>query len=636
MTSSTASFVSHSCDGIPLSDTKPSARSVLSFRHLSYQVSQKGGKSRALVDDVSVDVKSGELLAIMGPSGAGKSTLLDLMAFRKTSTSEAVVCLNGHQLDKERMYQLSAFVEQEDALLGVLTVRETVTYALRLHSPMLSRKEVNARVLRVLRALGLLSCMNQRIGTPISRGISGGQKRRVTAACAMVTFPRILFLDEVTSGLDSTSAREVVSAIRSLAVTEGIIVIATIHQPSLETLSQFTDLIFLARGQVCYSGTVNGLESFFEKWGKPVKKFSTPSEHAMNFLNDDFASSTSSVDVGSSMVAAFRRHYLSTVAPNDLNDPSSSYSVGKGKPHISSGLEGEDGREIGKAGVVRTLFWNTLVLCERSAVNYARNLLAYGVRAGMYAGMGLMLATIWIRLGTEDSTINDRLSVHFYSAAFLSFMSVAGIPSFLEERSVFYREKKNGLYSTLPFVLSNTLVNIPFLFACVVVFLVICYWAIGLHPGAPAFFRYLAFLYLTILAAESQVLIVGAVIPIFVAALAIASFLNGFWMSVGGYFIKARSLPRFWYYSFHFMDYQRYAFDLLSNSDLRGMTFKCSNGCECAYPSSTASLCTVSGDDVLRYLEIRDITYGKWIGIMVGINLVYRILLYIALRLRTK
>jgi len=114
----------------------------------------------------------------------------------------------------------------------------------------------------------------------------------------------------------------------------------------------------------------------------------------------------------------------------------------------------------------------------------------------------------------------------------------------LEERAVFYREKKNGLYGTLPFVLSNTLVNIPFLFFCTVIFVLICYWAIvgyfqniqlpcandmylifvkGLHHGGVAFFRFLAFLYLAILTAESQVLVIAALVPIFVAALAIGA-----------------------------------------------------------------------------------------------------------------
>ncbi|KAJ7691146.1 P-loop containing nucleoside triphosphate hydrolase protein [Mycena rosella] len=602
-------------------------------------------QGKLLVDDVSVTVKAGELLAIMGPSGAGITSATSLRTHRLTSFAPGKVKLNGVALNASTMQQMSTFVEQEDALLGVLTVRESVSYALRLqygdcsqcildltlvpftHSlPMLSRREVADRVNRVLTALGLQSCANQRIGTPISRGISGGQKRRVTAACAMVTFPRILLLDEVASGLDSTSAREVMSAIRTLAVAEGIIVIATIHQPSLETLAQFTDILLLAEGCTCFSGKVGELEGFLERWGHPVGKFTTPSDHAMNFLNEDFAETTGRES--SNSARAFREFYLSTKP--SLPDDAFNADLG--------GNFGGSATEHSRAGTLGTLFWNTMVLSERTTVNYSRNLLAYGVRAGMYAGMGLMLATIWIRLGTNDSTINDRLSVHFFSVAFLAFDARPHIRPFcwvlipaavLEERAVYYRETKNGLYSTLPFVLSNTLVNMPFLFISTLLFTLISYWAIGLHPGGAAFFRFLAFLYFAILAAESQMLIIAALLPIFVAALAIGAFVNGFWMSVGGYFIKARSLPRFWFFSFHYMDYQRYAFELLTNSDLRGLTFKCEstvNGaCVCAYPSSTPETCTVSGADVLNYLDIGDISYGAWAGIVIAITVIYRI-----------
>ncbi|KAI0789359.1 P-loop containing nucleoside triphosphate hydrolase protein [Abortiporus biennis] len=615
--------------------------SVLSFRHLNYEVPAKGGFKR-LVDDVSVDVRAGEMLAIMGPSGAGKSTLLDLMAFRKPVMEGASVTLNGRIVTPAMMHKISSFVEQDDALLGVLTVRESVTYALRLSLPNLPRAHVSSRVERVLTALGLQSCADQRIGTPIQRGISGGQKRRVTAACSMVTFPRILILDEVTSGLDSTAAREVLSAIRTLAESEGIIVLATIHQPSLSALAQFSKILFLSGGRPCWYGKVDELEPWFERWGFPVDQYSTAVEHAMNFLNNDFAGEgRSSADTEQSTRAPklkpsaneFRDYYLSTLGVKyDLNH------------HISPDAEKfQQEREVeeeeGKAGYLATMWWNTLVLSERCLLNYSRNLLAYGVRLGMYAGMGLMLATIWIRLGTSDSKINDRLSVHFYSVAFLAFMSVAGIPTFLEERAVYYRETKNGLYTTLPFILSNTFVNMPFLFICVLLFTLICYWAIGLHTGAVAFWRYLAFLYLAILAAETQVLIIASLIPIFVAALAIGAFMNGFWMSVGGYFIKARSLPRFWYFSFHFMDYQKYAFELLTNSDLRGVTFKCTtiiNGqCSCVYPTSTPQACTVSGEDVLNYLDIDGISYGKWAAILVCIIIIYRIVLFISLKVRS-
>ncbi|KAF8895949.1 P-loop containing nucleoside triphosphate hydrolase protein [Mucidula mucida] len=602
--------------------------SVLSYEHISFHT--KTGK--VLVDNVSVKVKAGHMLAIMGPSGAGKSTLLDIMSYRKPAEqhSGTLITLNDRIIHAKEMFRISCFVEQEDALLGVLTVHETVAYALRLHLPLLPKHAVNRRVRRVLSALGLQSCANQRIGTPIQRGISGGQKRRVTAACAMVTFPRILFLDEITSGLDSTAAREVMTAIRNLSVEEGMFVIATIHQPSLETLAQFSDLLLLAQGKVCYSGPADGLEAFFDRWGRPVPKFSTPAEHAMNFLNADFSGEASG---STADVDAFRTFYLthkrstSSFSGDEKFDPR---QFRRDVDHASEEISG-------KASPLSTIFWNTVVLSERTLFNYIRNLLAYGVRMGMYIGMGLMIATIWVRLGLADSTINDRLSVHFYSVAFLAFMSVAGIPSFLEERSVFYREKKNGLYTTLPFILSNTIVNVPFLFLCTLFFSLIMYWAVGLHPGARPFFRFLAFLLLAIMAAESQVLIIASLIPIFVAALAIGAFMNGFWMSVGGYFIKARSLPRFWYYSFHFMDYQKYAFELLTTSDLHGITFDCEKTGTHVLAHTRVQLrkhvqCLGKTSWTIRH---RKRIIWNWIGILVSIIFIYRAILYLSLRLRS-
>ncbi|KAF8877438.1 P-loop containing nucleoside triphosphate hydrolase protein [Infundibulicybe gibba] len=549
----------------------PSTGSVLSFSHLSYGVSLgKAEGTKLLVDDVSVQINAGELLAIMGPSGAGKSTLLDLMAFRKQPMDGASATLNGQPLDAGSMHKISMFVEQEDALLGVLTVRESISYALRLHLPLLSRKEVGDRVNRVLTALGLQSCADQRIGTAISRGISGGQKRRVTAACAMVTYPRILLLDEVTSGLDNTSAREVVSAIRSLAISEGIIVLATIHQPSLDTISQFTNVLFLGEGKVCFSGRVDELEGFFEQWGRPVRKFHTPAEHAMNFLNREF----SDVKEGYSSIDEMRSFYLS-IAPKSHASSSNGVAV----VEVSAGVE------YRRAGAVATLVWNTLVLAERSGLNYSRNLLAYGVRLAMYAGMGLMLATarfgFALEIRIQSSTIVFRfISLVWYSYALcLSLVSPA-----------------------------------------------------GLHPGGDAFFRFLGFLFLAILTAESQILVVAALLPIFIAALVVGAGMNGLWH-------QSAIPPRFWFYSFHYIDYQRYAFELLANSDFRGLTFKCNtiiNGaCACAYPTSTPETCTVSGADVLKYLDIGSISYGKWAAILFSINIIYRIALFFVLKRAT-
>jgi ABC-type multidrug transport system permease subunit len=248
----------------------------------------------------------------------------------------------------------------------------------------------------------------------------------------------------------------------------------------------------------------------------------------------------------------------------------------------------------------RKLLSTTTTLTRRNILNYRKNLLAHGILFAMYVGMGILLGTIWVNLAQNDSHIQDRLSVHFFSVAFLGFMSMAGIPSFLEERGVLHREQSNNLYGAAPFVLANTLFTIPFLFFCALIFAVIAYFAIGLHPGGVYFLRWLSFLYPRVLAAETQSLLTAAIVPIFVAALALAAFLNGFWMCTQDYFISTSSLPRFWYYWAHFINYETYAFALLVRTELVALQFPCDNNCQCSYPSNT---CSVSGSPVAEMSE---------------------------------
>lgn len=157
----------------------------------------------------------------MGPSGCGKTTLLNMLASRPTGagSTDGVVLVNGTEPSRAAFRQMSCFVEQEDALIGSLTVRETLMFASRLStsSGSLSSKERTRRVDGLLAAFGLSDQASTLIGTPIRKGISGGQKRRVGVASQLITSPKILFLDEPTSGLDSAASREVMSYLKSVA-----------------------------------------------------------------------------------------------------------------------------------------------------------------------------------------------------------------------------------------------------------------------------------------------------------------------------------------------------------------------------------------------------------------------------------
>jgi len=172
---------------------------TLHFNNISYRL--PSGKN--VLSHVTGTVRPGELLAIMGASGAGKSTLLDILA-RKAKTGQVTgdMYINGREVPDEEIFRrVVGYVDQEDTLLSTLTVYEAVLYSALLRLPReMSHQAKVYRTLETMNELGILGIKDSRIGDSGKRSISGGEKRRVSIACELVTGPSILFLDEPTSG----------------------------------------------------------------------------------------------------------------------------------------------------------------------------------------------------------------------------------------------------------------------------------------------------------------------------------------------------------------------------------------------------------------------------------------------------
>jgi len=158
----------------------------------------------------------------MGPSGCGKTTLLNFLASRPTGPSSSTsgkILVNGNPMDSRSLTLFhrttSRFVEQEDTMIGSLTVRETLHFASRLATASSSSERIS-RVEGLLDAFGLREQANTLVGTPLRKGISGGQKRRLGVASQLITGPKVLFLDEPTSGLDSVAGWEVMKYLRGV------------------------------------------------------------------------------------------------------------------------------------------------------------------------------------------------------------------------------------------------------------------------------------------------------------------------------------------------------------------------------------------------------------------------------------
>jgi ABC-type lipoprotein export system ATPase subunit len=177
-----------------LEDHIPAA---LQFSNLSYTLPN----GKRVLDSISGAVQPGEIMAVLGASGAGKSTFLDLLARKaKRGTVHGEILVNGRSVPSAEYRRVVGFVDQEDTLMGTLTVYETVLYSALLRLPKdMSFEDKRLRTLETMHELGILGIRDSRIGESGQRSISGGEKRRVSIACELVTSPSILFLDEPTS-----------------------------------------------------------------------------------------------------------------------------------------------------------------------------------------------------------------------------------------------------------------------------------------------------------------------------------------------------------------------------------------------------------------------------------------------------
>jgi len=299
-------------------------------------------------------------------------------------------------------------------------------------------------------------------------------------------------------------------------------------------------------------------------------------------------------------------------------------------------------KAVFKSGKYPTsLVYQTWVLLTRIWVNSYRDLGIYWVRVVMYLMMALLLGSNYSYLAnTEQVRIQDRISVLFFSVAFLCFMSVAAIPAFIQERLIFERERASGTYRVSSYVLANTLIGLPFVLLITLTFTTVAYWWVPLNEDGPArFFWFLLILYTALYVAESMMILISAIVPYFIIALAIGSFANGFFMLVQGYFLRKDHIVRGWIWG-HYISYQKYSFEAMLKNEFRSnYVYNCDTTvqpCFCFYQPSNQSACTFTGPDILREYGYQDVSIINWWGVLVGMIGCLRIMFYIILRCKAK
>jgi ABC-type multidrug transport system ATPase subunit len=266
---------------------KRASASCLRFEDIAFTVKTKKGP-KTILRDLSATVKSGDVLAVLGPSGAGKTTLMNvltLQSFGGVATGTAT--LNDTPLSLNMFVKHCAVVTQQDFHWAFLTCREVLAYSLDLYGGVSAGDKV-ARIDEILSQLGLMSCADTKVGNEFMRGLSGGQKRRLSIGIALLKTPTVIFMDEPTSGLDAAAAASIMKFTKELAVSANVVTICTIHQPSAAVLAGFDQVMLLSQGRCAYRGLAADAEGYFEGIGFKMPAQMNPAEYMLEVVNSDF------------------------------------------------------------------------------------------------------------------------------------------------------------------------------------------------------------------------------------------------------------------------------------------------------------------------------------------------------------
>ncbi|KAK4492355.1 hypothetical protein RD792_003159 [Penstemon davidsonii] len=553
------------------------------------------GPTKKLLHGLNGHAEPGRIMAIMGPSGSGKSTLLDTLAGRlaRNIVMTGNILLNGK---KRRLdFGVVAYVTQEDVLLGTLTVRETISYSANLRLPStLSKEEVKGIVEGTIMELGLLDCADTQVGNWQLRGISGGEKKRLSIALEILTRPRLLFLDEPTSGLDSASAFFVIQSIKNLA-RDGRTVISSIHQPSSEVFALFDDLYLLSGGETVYFGEAKlALKEETHKTSDPLMNLAT-------------------ADIKSILVEKYRRSDYASKARLRSREISNLQEL-----EIKT-IKGSPAR-----------WWKQLLtLTERSFLNMLRDPGYYWSRIVIYTIVGLCVGTLFYDVGTSYTAILARGACGGFITGFMTFMSIGGFPSFIEEMKVFYRERLNGYYGVGVFILANFISSFPFLVAVSVITGTITFYMVKFRPEFSHYVFFCLNIFGSIAMVESVMMIVASLVPNFMLGIITGAGVLGIMMMTAGFFRLLPDLPKpFWRYPVSYIGYGAWSLQGAYKNDMIGLVF------DPLVPGDPK----LKGEDIISNMFGIPLDHSKWWDLfaLYALIICYRFLFFLILKAKER
>ncbi|KAJ4793032.1 ABC transporter G family member 2 [Rhynchospora pubera] len=655
---------------------------VLSFTDITYKVNQtkklslssftkssKGDSAerprvRTLLDSVSGEAREGELFAILGASGSGKSTLIDALANRIVRESlNGTICLNGESLESRLLKVLSAYVMQDDLLYPMLTVKETLMYAAEFRLPRsVSKEKKKKRVEELITQLGLEAATNTIIGDEGHRGVSGGERRRVSIGIDIVHDPILLFLDEPTSGLDSTSAFMVVEVLKKIA-RRGSIVMLSIHQPSYRILNLLDRVLFLSRGQTVFYGPPSSLSMYFAEFGTPIPDNENPTEFALDQIREREATMDGARELVEFNKTWKRQHpdLFSSDRGDTPHIPLDQAIVGSfASGRLVSGSNGTNSMTVASVRKFTNPFWIEMgVLMKRAFTNTNRMPELFMIRLGAVLITGIILATIYWRLDNTPKGVQERMGFFAIAMSTMFYTCADALPVFMQERYIYLRETAHNAYRKSSFVLSNAIVSFPPLILLSIGFALTTFFAVGLDGGMMGFFFYTAIILASFWAGSGFVTFLSGIVSHIIVGYTIVVAILAYYLLFSGFFINRDRIPEYWIW-FHYMSLVKYPYQAVMQNEfsdpnkcfVRGTQmfdntpiepFNQSTKVEVLasissslHMSLTNTTCITTGPDILQRNSVQDLSKWNCLWVTVAWGFFFRFLFFVWLLVGSK
>lgn len=516
-------------------DTSPSIWDPATYTDLLGKTFGKKVNSpttKTLLSSINASLKPGTLTAILGGSGSGKTTLLNTIAERMRSprlSQTGIATFNGQEGVHSARH---AYVMQQDILLPTLTVRETLRYSANLRLPPPTTEEERMRIVEeVILELGLKDCADTRIGNSQHRGCSGGEKRRTSIGVQLLANPSILFLDEPTTGLDATSAYQLVRTLKALA-NKGRTVITTIHQPRSEIWDLFDNLIVLSKGSPVYSGPMKECIPWFSNLGFELPPFVNPAEFVIDHAAIDNrtpeleAESTVRVE---SLMTAWKEESKRVFMASPSKDIAET-EIKRRRPKME--------HHAGFFRQLRVLTDRTLKVTYRDPMGMAGSIMEAIL-------MAIITGYVFFNLARDQPGIRSREAALYISVGLQGYLFLTfEIYRLTIDIPTFDREHSEGCVTAFPFILSRRIarcftedVPVPFLYS------VIYYFMVGFDLNVSKFFTFFSILLLNHYIAVTLAVASVAAVRNFPGASLIANLAYTLQSLACGYFIQANTLP---------------------------------------------------------------------------------------------